>query len=146
MKGIPADKLIEWALENLKRYYVKVAPSEVHGVGVIAIRDIPKDTAILHFSYQDFPCLDIPKSRLKKELPKEVYSQIIKNWAESEDAVMVPLNVNQQLHYVNFLNHSKDGNVRFQNGAYITKRKIAKGEEIRIDFAEEGYNPHGLRF
>jgi uncharacterized protein len=136
----------DWAIRNLRHYYVKVAPSQIHGVGLFAIRDIPKETVVLTFSYRDFPCVEIRKSVLKDKLPKEVYSQIIKNWAETEKTIFVPVNINQQLHYVNFLNHSKDPNVRYQDEKYISMRRILKGEEILIDFHEADYNPSGVRF
>jgi hypothetical protein len=142
---IPQEKLIEWAIENLRKFYIKVAPSKLHGVGLFALRNIPKDTVILTFSYANFHCVEIKKSLLKQKIPKEVYSQLIKNWSETENSVYLPLNINEQLHYVNFLNHSENPNIRFENGKYITQRNIIKGEELLVNF-KDNYNPHGVRY
>jgi len=142
---INQDKMIEWAINNLNAAYVKVAPSPVHGVGVFAMRDIPKDTLVMRFDYRDFPCVEIKKKLLKQKLHPDVYSQLIKNWAVTEDGVIVPVNVTQQLHFVNFLNHSDQPNIRFDNCKYYSTRKIAKDEEIFIDFSAD-YNPYGIHF
>ncbi len=146
MSDPTAEDLVNFAMANLHNYCVKLAPSKVHGIGVFAIRDILKDTVVMAFSYRNFPCVEIHKDRLKKELMPEVYKQIVKNWSETPTTVLVPLNVNQQLHYVNFLNHSENSNVQYLEEKYLAKRNILKGEEILIDFNEDYYNPHGIHF
>ena len=145
--AIPQQQLVAWALENLRNTYIKVAPSKIEGVGIIAIRDIPKDTKIMRFLHEDFPTVDIEKNRLKKEIPSEVYKQLIKLWPVAETTVAVPVNFIYQLNYVNFLNHSeKLSNVRFENGDYIAKRDIKKGEEIFMNFFENDYCPYSVHF
>lgn len=143
---VSQEQLIEWALQNLNQCYVKVAPSKIHGVGLIAMRDIPKDTVIFYFSYRDFPCIEISKKILQEKIPPEVYEQIIQNWAVTAEGVIAPINVNYEMHFVNFLNHSEEGNIRYENECYIATKDIAKGEEILIDYRHEDYNPDGLHF
>jgi SET domain-containing protein len=140
------EKYIEFALKNLRQAYVKVAPSPIHGVGLFAIRDIPKGTDIMHFDYKNCPCIHIKKKVLKDKIPKEVYSQLIKNWAQTKDTVLVPLDFRNQLHFTNFLNHSENPNIRFDNGRYLSIRKIQKDEEILISMTAQDYNPEGVYF
>lgn len=147
MEEIPYQQQVDWALENLRNTYIKVGPSKIEGVGIIAIRDILKDTIVMRFHQQDFPTVDIEKSILKKEIPEEVYDQLIKIWPVEKTTVSVPINFIYQLNYVNFLNHSeKYSNVAFKNGFYITKRNIQKGEEILMNFLEDNYCVESVHF
>ena len=45
------DRMKEKAIANLQRAWVKLAPSNVEGVGVFALRDIPEGIEVLRWDW-----------------------------------------------------------------------------------------------
>jgi SET domain-containing protein len=111
--------------------YVRLKPSNIHGVGVFAIRNIPKGTYI--FRDDNEPIKWVEKQRTKG-LPKairDLYEDfcIIKNGKygcpKSFDALTPTW----------YLNHSKKPNVAAdKNTRFYTLRDIRKGEELTVDY------------
>ena len=126
-------------LENLNNTYCGFGCSKVHGVGVIAIRDIPKGV-------DPFPpitpeqTINITEKDLK-ELPKEIVSKI-KDIFISINGVYQIYNLGLNNMGVRFhVNHSKDPNIAVNEKAFvsgynpfITLRKIQKDEELFWDY------------
>ena len=126
-------------LENLDNTYCSFGCSKVHGIGVVAIRDIPK-------GIDPFPpiapeqTINITEEDLK-ELPKEVVSKI--------KDIFVGINGEYQVYNLGLnnmgirfhVNHSKDPNIAVNEKAFvsgynpfITLRNIQKGEELFWDY------------
>jgi SET domain-containing protein len=126
-------------LENLNSTYCIIGRSKIHGIGVIAIRDIPKGV-------DPFPCMapdqtiGITEEELR-ELPKEVSNKIKDTFVR----------VNKTYHVYSFglnsmgvkfhINHCNNPNVAVNEEAFIsgynpfmTLRKIKKGEELCWDY------------
>lgn len=110
----------------------KVGPSEVHGVGIIALRDIKKGELLnLDAVFQQF---DLPYKKFKW-LEPHVRQHILERW---------PL-VTQGSHFIYpdakmsaFCNHSDTPN--YDNKTDKATRKIKAGEEIFEDYRNiEGY-------
>ena len=59
----------------LNHVFVKLKPSKIQGVGVFALRDIPKDTYLFHLWEGDSGYYPIEESKLQT-LPKELYFHI----------------------------------------------------------------------
>ena len=126
-------------LENLNNTYCTFGQSKVHGIGVVAIRDIPKDI-------DPFPPLmseqliSITEEDLE-QLPKEIISKI-KDIFISVDGIYQIFALGLNSMGVRFhVNHSKQPNIAvnkeaFTSGYYpfITLRKIEKGEELFWDY------------
>lgn len=117
-------------LNNLIKY--KVGPSEVHGVGVIAMRDLKKGEKLnMDAVFHQF---DLPYKDFKKLRP-EVAHHILERW---------PL-VTQGSHFIYpdakisaFCNHADDPNYDCLEDK--ATRKIKKGEEIFEDYRKiEGW-------
>jgi SET domain-containing protein len=113
--------------------YCRLGVSSVHGIGVFAIRHIPKGE-------DPFRCLLRRKYiRLKKEdlgdLPQAVKKQI-KMFCYYEDRyVDIPVSGLNVLDYALYVNHSKIPNVGITRGGhYKTQRPIHKGEELFLDY------------
>ena len=122
--------------------YVTVGISDIHGVGLIAVKDIPKDTNIL------IPPPDgvvnrrfeIDKSILKKELRGGVYN-LIKGWGGHDDLVDLGFIEDFKWHYPLYVNHSDEPNGYYSRNygnknALITKVEIKEGEELTVDYDE----------
>ena len=128
-------------LENLNNTYCSFGCSKVHGIGVVAIRDIPKDI-------DPFPSITseqttgLTESDLEK-LPKEISSKI-KDIFISVSGIYQIYNLGLNSMGVRFhVNHSDEPNIAVNNDAlvtsgynpFITLRKIRKGEELFWNYA-----------
>lgn len=111
-------------LNNLVKY--KVGPSDIHGVGIIAMRTIRKGEKLnmdAVFHQFDIPYKDFPKLR------SDVAQHILERW---------PL-VSQGSHFIYpdakmsaFMNHSDDANYDAETDR--ATRAIKAGEEITEDY------------
>ena len=148
-------------LENLRNTYCSFGRSEVHGIGVVAIRDIPKGINPLPVIVEE-QTLNITEKELEN-LPKEV-SKKIKDIFVGVDGIYQVYNLGLNGLGVTFhVNHSKNPNIAvndlwfgFCNDQYqfsklqelianeaalcsgyypfITLREIKKGEELFWDY------------
>jgi SET domain-containing protein len=132
-------------LKNLNDdIYCRIKPSKKHGVGVFAIRDIPKDT--YPFKLTGSQCIkqkiiNIPEEEVKKLHPE--VRKLVDDFYHKEDSVYgIPykgLNANDISFY---MNTSKKPNVGFEYNkgctmvVFKTLRKIKKGEELLINYDE----------
>lgn len=124
-------------LEHLKNdVYVRIKKSKVHGVGLFAIRDIPKGTnpfVSLHpTEYEEFT-----DEELKKTLPKNVYDMINSYSAHDENYHYVPTHGFNPIDLPYLINHSDTPNVGTDKFGehFVTLRDIKEGEELFSDFS-----------
>ncbi len=121
-------------LKHLKdEVYCHLGISKVHGIGVFAIRSIPKgvnpmrtwsDSKEVKFTHKELQ--GIPKS-VKKEL--EIFCYYDKEVMEVPSVGMHTLNM------AVYLNHSKTPSVKYRkNGQLVTLRAIKSGEELMLDY------------
>jgi SET domain-containing protein len=121
-------------LKNLQKVYCRVQPSALHGVGVFAIRRIPK--GINPFEMPIPPKLvKLTDTDIRPLAPG--VKQMIRQFAVKQDGhyVLSTLGFNLlELEY--FVNHSNNPNLLFDDdqGCYRTARPIACGEELTGDY------------
>ena len=126
-------------LENLRNTYCTIGQSNIHGIGVIAIRNIPKGV-------DPFPCIvqDHTIGLTEEELsalPKEV-SKKIKDTFVRLDKTYHVCNLGLNSIGVKFhINHCDNPNVAVNEKAFvagynpfITLKNIKKGEELCWDY------------
>ena len=126
-------------LENLHNTYCSFGNSKVHGVGVFAVRDIPKGVNPLPAIAPE-QTISITEKDLE-ELPKEVISKI-KDIFISVNGVYQIYSLGLNGMGVRFhINHSKNPNVAVNEEAFIsgynpfiTLKYIKKGEELFWDY------------
>ena len=132
-------------LKNLKSdIYCRIKPSKKHGVGVFAIKDIPKNTNPFKVTGQECikqRILNISKDDINK-LDPEVKKMIKDFYHEQDEVFGIPyrgLNGNDISFY---MNTSKKPNIGFKSinncnmVVFNTNRKIKKGEELLINYDE----------
>jgi len=110
-------------------------PSKIHGVGVIAIRDIPKGKD----PFIGSPYPKWVKFRLSElsSLDKSVFGMLEEYWTvEKDGTIEVPENGFNGMDISSFVNHSDSPNLFTTNRGtdFITARKIKKGEELTVSY------------
>lgn len=122
-------------LKNLQNTYCRLKKSKIEGVGVFALREIPKNTELFVSSLTQ-KSAKFTATELKK-IPREVW-QMIESFLvlEKDGAVEIPEGGFEGLDMSFYLNHSKTPNVKITSGgeAFVTLRKIKKGEELTINY------------
>jgi SET domain-containing protein len=111
--------------------YARIGPSRIHGVGVLAIRDIPAGTRLFRGEEERVAWVrwDVVR-RLPRHL-RQLYVDFGMLW---DDSFGVPRTFNM-LSVGWYLNHSERPNVvAGDDGRFRTLRRIRKGEELTADY------------
>ena len=114
--------------------YVMIKPSPVHGIGVFAIRDIPKGTRDL-FSQGVGEWIKLTIAEVEA-LPKHSRDLVENHCLFDEDHYYVPDYGFKLVDLFVYLNHSDTPNViSINEGEYFeATRDIAAGEELLVDY------------
>jgi SET domain-containing protein len=114
--------------------YVMSQPSPLHGIGVFAIRDIPKGTRDM-FSQGVGEWIKLTIAEVEA-LPKHSRDLVENHCLFDEDVYYVPDYGFKVVDLVIYLNHSDTPNVISVNdGEYFEAiRDIAAGEELLVDY------------
>lgn len=120
--------------QRLENTYCRLGLSKIEGIGVFAIRDIPKNIDIF-FGIAKQRCCHfkiIELAKLDQAILKMIddFSRV-----EAEDVFIPEYGLNgMDISY--YLNHSNRPNVKTINGgsAFITNRKVKKGEELTASY------------
>jgi len=111
--------------------YARIGPSRTHGVGVRAIRDIPKGTLV--FRGESGRVVWVSRAAVRR-LPaaiRSLYEDFGMVW---EDRIGVPPSLNR-LSVGWYVNHSEEPNVEAgDDGRFRALRRIRKGEELTADY------------
>jgi SET domain-containing protein len=111
--------------------YARIGRSRIHGVGVLAIRDIPRGTRL--FRGEDERVVWVRLARIRR-LPVELrrlYTDFGMAWGQR---IGVPQTLNM-LSVGWYLNHSARPNTRCdEDGRFYALRRIRKGEELTADY------------
>jgi SET domain-containing protein len=125
-------------LKQLKENtFCRIMPSKIHGVGVFAIRNIPKGTNIFKGSCSH---KNIPLTQKDiKELDPAIRKMLKDFFVQKGEEIFVPECALNGIDISYFLNFSKNPNVKaYTNGEkLIAKRTIRKGEELTCDYERD---------
>jgi len=113
--------------------YCRIGVSPLHGVGVFALRAIPRgldplpswlENAGVQFTHQEL-----------KLLPRAVKKQIKTFCYYDEDGFIIPSIGMNSFDMSIYLNHSKTPNVKMKkSGKFVTLRAVRSGEELTMDY------------
>lgn len=114
-----------------KDAYVRLAPSTIHGVGVFAIRDIPRGAPV--FGDDDEPTTVVPAALVKRLKPE--LRILYEDFCVLHGQVYIcPASFNL-LTPSWYLNHSETPNVACDESLrFFALRRIPKGEELTADY------------
>ncbi len=134
------DKTKKEILENLKNTYCRIKISKIEGVGIFAIRDIPKNTnpfyGVSNQRWHEFETSEL------KNLDKEVLKMIDDFWIiEKNGTICIPEIGLNGMDVSYFLNNSEKPNIKtIDDGInFVTMRKIKKGEELTSSYTTYDY-------
>jgi SET domain-containing protein len=123
-------------LESLKNTYCRLKPSKIEGVGVFAVKDIPKGInpfqGVRKQRWHKFQISEL------KNLGKETLSLIDSFFVIHKDGtVFIPDEGLNGMDISYFLNDSRNPNVKtIDDGEnFVTLRKVKKGEELTVTYA-----------
>jgi SET domain-containing protein len=125
----------EALLKELANFtYVMIKPSPLHGIGVFAIRDIPKGTNNI-FSKGVGDWIKVSKEEVEA-LPQHSKDLIENHCLFDEDSYFIPDYGFKLVDLVIYLNHSETPNVISLNDGeeFEAIRDIAIGEELLVDY------------
>lgn len=118
------------------RIFCRIRPSKTHGVGVFAIRPIPKGTDIFSSGLpakNTLQWLNIPSGDIfgNSHIPEGVKTMIHDFMTIHDGCVDFPSFSLNELSISFYLNHSDTPNVKTEDGdIFITTRDIETGEEL----------------
>ncbi|MBC7836499.1 SET domain-containing protein [Acetobacteraceae bacterium] len=123
-------------LNSLNEVYCRLGVTK-NGVGVVAIRDIPKGTNPFKNCNNDSAKIEIPQTELDAHSAPESVKQLIRDFCPLENgAYFVPQFGIDAIDKSYFLNHSKTPNLETpdQGDTFIAARDISQGEELTSDY------------
>jgi SET domain-containing protein len=123
-------------LASLSDVYTRLAPTE-HGVGVVAIRPIPKGTDPFKNCDPVGDVLEIPEAELEAADAPEEAKRIVRDFCALQDGIyFVPDYGIDAIDKSYFLNHSDTPNMTaLKDGeAFIAARDIKAGEELTANY------------
>lgn len=127
--------------------YARIGPSRIHGVGVIAIRDIPAGTLVFHGESERV--VWVSRAAVRR-MPKAIRALYEDFGMVSGDRLGVPPTLNM-LSVGWYVNHSDRPNVEAGDDArFRALRPLRAGEELTADyrtFVDEPlpFRPSGVR-
>ena len=124
------------AFRALDRARVEIRSSDVHGIGVFALKKLnPGDVA---FEYADIPdTVRIDRGDPRwKGVPPRVRTHLRQRFYFDKDTQDVPICGVGAIVFASFLNHSNEPNmvVNHERGIAITTRRVDPGEELLVDY------------
>jgi len=134
---------IKELLTDLKETYIMLKPSPVHGIGVFAIRDIPKGCRTM-FSKDNGEWVKVPIAEIEA-LPEASRDLVETYCLYDEEHYYVPDYGFKKMDLVNYLNHSAQPNVRSVNDGEFFEAisDIPAGQELLVNYEAivkvEGY-------
>lgn len=123
-------------LSEITSTYVRLKASPIAGVGVFAIRDIPKGCRDM-FSKDNGEWIKVPKHEVES-LPEYAREMIYNYCTFDHDFYYIDKNGFKRMDISSFINHSEKPNLKpVNNGEFFEATSDIKvGEELFLDYAD----------
>jgi hypothetical protein len=120
--------------------YCRLQPSDIHGIGVFAVRDIPKGRNPFRTltKYDSIGYVRITESEMIA-LPPGLGDAIKALFIPTNGVMHVPNHGMNVIRLNSYLNHSTTPNMRTHDGyVFTTLRRILVSEELTVDYRTYG--------
>ncbi len=115
-------------IDRLEKVYCRLAPSNIHGVGIFAIKNIPKGINPFDCSYMAQKAITINKDKIKNP---EILTLLHDYHPTADITKQIVSDFPNQLIWSNYVNYTDNPNIELlENGEWSTLRDIEKGEEL----------------
>jgi SET domain len=121
--------------------YCRLQPSSIHGIGVYAIRDIPKGKN----PFRTLPAYGRRSGyvRITDEelvaLPPGLFRLLRALFVPTDGTMHIPTTGTNIVYLAAYVNHSATPNLRTTDGFnFLARRKIREGEELTADYRTYG--------
>jgi hypothetical protein len=134
-------------LQSLRQVYCRLAVTK-HGVGVVAIRDIPKGVDPFKNCDPFGSVMKISEKEFKAYKAPEEAKELVRDFCALQDGYyFVPTYGIDPIDKSYYLNHSKTANMvtRDKGETFITMRIIKKGEELTANYDQYQETKHFKR-
>lgn len=123
-------------LEAFNNVFCSLAPSPIHGVGVFALKEIPKNIVI--FSPIAWEKLD---NFILKKLDDNILSTYKKTFKITNSGMNIPSKGYNSIDFRFYINHSYSPNLNYdsENDLIITKNIIPSNTELTINYKAYGF-------
>ena len=124
----------------LRDCFCRLQPSNIHGIGVFAVRDIPKGRNPFNTipKYANFGYVRITEEELDA-LPSKLSEAIRTLYIPTDGVMHIPNHGLNIIRLNSYLNHAAEPNMRTRNGYdFVAMRKILVGEELTVDYRTYG--------
>jgi hypothetical protein len=124
----------------LRDCHCRLQPSKIHGIGVFAVRDIPKGKNPFNTipKYADIGYVRITEDELDA-LPSKLSEAIRTLFIPTDGVMHIPNHGLNVIRLNSYLNHSAKPNMRTRDGYdFVARRKILVGEELTVDYRTYG--------
>ena len=124
----------------LRDCFCRLQPSKIHGIGVFAIRDIPKGRNPFKTipKYANFGYVRIAADDFDA-LPPNLAEFIRTLFLPTAGVMHIPTYGLNVVRLNSYLNHSVDPNMRTRDGYdFVAVKKIMVGEELTVDYRTYG--------
>ncbi|HEY2582966.1 MAG TPA: SET domain-containing protein [Mucilaginibacter sp.] len=115
------------------KVFTRLCKSNIHGIGVFAIQDIPEGTPLFEFDNTEMVWVNANELESLSPKLKQLYDDfcVTKN---NKTLFGCPVNFNQMT-MAWYMNHSDDPNVESDDDYnFISKKNIKEGEELTINY------------
>lgn len=124
----------------LANCYCRLETSPIHGIGVFAVRNIPRGTnpfgTLLKYSRPGY--VGITDEELDA-LPLKLSCMIRALFVPTEGKMYLPTSGTNVVYLVAYLNHSINPNLRTNDGFnFSTRKRVQLGEELTVDYRTYG--------
>ena len=127
-------------IEGLTNYCnCRVKCSDVHGVGLFAIKEIPAETSIFGAQDPKIGGIHFFTHLSLKKLPEEVLELLYNYNFITNTGMHLPDYAWNYHHLASYINHSKDSNVFYDvdSNEFLATRDIHKDEELLCNLEED---------
>lgn len=124
----------------LENVFCRLAPSSIHGVGVFAIRSIPKGINPMkeqrNSEFEEIKLVEITED---EKLSSEM-TQLVKDMCPEHDGIFdIPHYSLNEIGISYYLNHSTAPNMKCDDdGNFYSLTHISVGEELTVDYGTYG--------
>ena len=121
----------------LSNTFAKLAPSDIHGIGLFAIRNIPFGQKLFEQILDDDDYIFLKKEDLEL-FDKEVQNMVKSLYILEKNGVWIQKTGLNHLDYSYYINHSDKPNLSYihSKNYYLPKRDVIKGEELTYNYNE----------